>query len=63
MSARMHEVHCCHPHLVHHWMNDSCCGGNRHFRTKDEKRELLEQYRDQLKLELEGVEERINDFE
>ena len=63
MNAHKHDTNCCHPHFVHHGMNDSCCCSTRRFSTNQEKRELLEQYRDQLKLELQGVEERINEFE
>jgi len=63
MNAHMHDTHCCHPHFIHQGMNDSCCCSSRRFRTKEEKRELLEQYRSHLKLELDGVEERINELE
>ena len=39
-----------------------CCGIPRRFRTKKEKHEALKEYRDQLKDELQGVEERITDL-
>jgi hypothetical protein len=42
-----------------------CCGGGGHgfrrFYTKAERREHLEKYRDQLKKELEGIEEHLED--
>jgi len=44
-----------------------CCSGHgafvRRFISKEEKRERLEEYRDQLKKELAGVEERIQELE
>ena len=45
-----------------------CCGcgcgtGFRRFFSTQEKRECLENYRDQLKKELTGVEERISEWE
>ena len=36
-----------------------CCGMVRRYATKAERREALEFYRDQLKSELVGVEERL----
>jgi hypothetical protein len=39
-----------------------CCHMPRRFKTKKEKQEALEGYRDQLRNELEGVEERIKDL-
>jgi len=45
----------------------SCCGSGRGFRRRfmsaREERELLEGYRDELKRELEGLEERLKDLE
>lgn len=46
--------------------SDCCCGcgsGFRRFRTVQEKRERLENYRDQLMKELAGVEEHIKESE
>ena len=58
----MHISHgCCgqesHGHA--HGKHQACCGFHRQYITKDERREALESYRDQLKLELTGVEERL----
>jgi predicted N-acyltransferase len=40
-----------------------CCHGpSRHFITKAERREALEQYKDQLKKELTGVEEHLQEL-
>lgn len=43
------------------------CGGgsgmiSRRFMSKKEKKEMLEEYKDQLKKELAGVEEHIQEF-
>jgi len=58
----MHVSHgCCgqeslgHAHAKH----QACCGLHRQYTTKAERKEALESYRDQLKLELTGVEERL----
>jgi hypothetical protein len=40
-----------------------CCAVPRRFRTAKEKQQELETYRDQLKKELAGVEERIGELE
>ena len=40
-----------------------CCAVPRRFLTAKERRKALEYYRDQLKSELEGVEERISKLE
>jgi hypothetical protein len=40
----------------------ACCAVPRRFRTKKETQEALKQYRDQLKNELVGVEERIREL-
>jgi len=52
---------CCEASGRHHARAGSggCCGLPRHFMTKAERREALESYRDQLKNELTGVEERL----
>jgi hypothetical protein len=39
-----------------------CCGMTRQFMTKEERRETLEAYREQLKKELTGVEEHLKDI-
>ena len=40
-----------------------CCSGlSRNFITKEERREALEQYKDQLKKELTGVEEHLQEL-
>lgn len=65
---RHHGEHgCCGGHGVAHGHAKvhtvtGCCGFQRRFMTKAERREALESYRDQLKNELTGVEERLQDF-
>ena len=51
-------------HHGHHKAHGSgtCCGMQRRFITKAEQREALENYRDQLKKELTGVEERLQEL-
>ena len=52
-EASGHNVaasHCC------------CHGPTRHFITKAERKEALEQYKDQLQKELTGVEEHLQDL-
>ena len=39
-----------------------CCTVPRRFKTKKERQEVLEEYRDQLRNELAGVEERIKEL-
>ena len=46
----------------HHTPLDACCGFQRHFTTKAERREALEAYRSQLQQELAGVEERLSEL-
>ena len=62
----MHISHdCCgHGQETHagHARQQGCCGFTRQHITKDERREALEGYRDQLKLELAGVEERLEEL-
>lgn len=43
--------------------SNSCCSSNRHFITKDEKIEMLKEYKEQLDKESKGVTERIKDLE
>jgi len=61
MHAHKKDHGCCESVHVHHASTASgcCCGLPRHFMTKAERREALESYRDQLKNELTGVEERL----
>ena len=40
-----------------------CCGGERSFLTKDEKIEMLKEYKDSLEKETKGVQERIRELE
>jgi hypothetical protein len=40
----------------------ACCGMTRQFLTKEERRKALEEYRDELKKELAGLEEHIKDM-
>lgn len=47
-------------------MNGNCecgCSGMRGFLTKDEKIELLKEYKDNLEKEMQGVKERIKELE
>jgi hypothetical protein len=58
----------CHPSKHLHFTDADLCGCGcgpsfRHFRTKDEKKEMLEKYRDQLKQEIAGIDEYIDDLE
>jgi len=61
MHAHRKAHGCCEAPGHHHGHASSggCCGLPRHFMTKAERREALESYRDQLKNELTGVEERL----
>ncbi len=55
-----HTVHgCCESGDGVHVAVASCCGFQRRFITKAERREGLEAYRTQLQNELTGVEERL----
>lgn len=47
---------CCGPSAA------GCCGMVRRYTTRAERREALESYRDQLKNELAGVEERLEEL-
>lgn len=58
----MHQGDCCAP--MHGGGGYGCCGGHgcygfRRFYTKEEKREHLERYAEQLKKELAAVEEHL----
>jgi hypothetical protein len=49
----------------HHGHNHGTCGcgcGGRRFLSRKEKIEMLEEYRESLKNELEGVEEALNEL-
>ena len=52
-ARRIHD--CCDAHIA----VSTCCGFQRRFRTKAEKREALETYRSQLQNELTGVEQHL----
>ena len=58
------SMECC--STGHHGMGHmgGCCDTkiHRHFLTKEEKLEQLEEYKDQLAKELAGVEERIKEL-
>ena len=44
-------------------LKDPCCGPHhRSFMTSGEKQKMLEEYKEQLKKELEGVKERIDEL-
>ncbi len=44
-------------------MYGECCYGGRSFLTKEEKIEMLKEYKDYLEKEATGVAERIKDLE
>ncbi|HLD02592.1 MAG TPA: hypothetical protein VJC07_02750 [Candidatus Nanoarchaeia archaeon] len=44
-------------------MQGNCCGSERSFLTKEEKLEMLKEYRDSLEKELQGVTERIKEVD
>jgi len=49
----------------HHGQHHGACGcgcGGRRFLSRKEKIEMLEEYRESLKNELEGVEEALNEL-
>jgi len=53
------EADCC---TSVHGGAGECCGMARQFVTKEERRESLEAYREELKKELTGVEEHLKDM-
>ena len=66
-DEEMHERHSGHiGHEAHHMgMAHGMCGcgcGGRRFLSRKEKVEMLEEYRESLKNELEGVEEELNEL-
>jgi hypothetical protein len=50
------------PHGVHHAGAHGMCGCERQFLSKKERIEMLEEYRESLKCELEGVEEELKEI-
>lgn len=60
----IHAIHgCCSSEAsTHKVVSGCCCGPSRRFITKEERRETLEKYKDQLKKELTGVEEHLQDL-
>ena len=44
-------------------MYGNCCGSGRNFLTKEEKVEMLKEYKDALDSESKGVSERIKELE
>ena len=59
-----HVVHCCcEGEATSHAAFGACCTVPRHFRSKEERREALEAYRTQLKSELAGLEERLEELD
>jgi len=66
-GEEMHGHHAGHiGHEAHHrGMAHGMCGcgcGGRRFLSKKEKMEMLEEYKDSLKSELEGVEEELREL-
>ena len=55
----IHAVHGCCGDGAGARAHHACCGLPRRFITKEERREMLETYREQLKKELAGVAERL----
>ena len=60
----VHAIHgcCCGEESGHKAVASHCCGPSRRFATKEERRERLEKYKDQLKKELTGVEEHLQEL-
>jgi len=56
-----HTIHGSHHGGMVHGMCGCDCGGRR-FLSRKEKVEMLEEYREALKSELEGVEEELNEL-
>jgi hypothetical protein len=52
----------CQPTVKQKMVESCCCGSFRSFISKKEEEERLEEYKDQLKKELEGVEERLDEL-
>ena len=59
-----HVAHCCcTSEDTSHAALGASCTVPRHFRSKEERREALEAYRTQLKSELAGLEERLEELD
>ncbi len=60
----VHAIHgcCCGDGHGHKAVASHCCGPSRRFITKEERREKLEKYKDQLKKELTGLEEHLQEL-
>lgn len=43
-------------------VTESCCNGSRNFLTKEEKIEMLQEYKEALEKEVKGIQERITDL-
>lgn len=56
-----HMAHGAHHRGMSHGMCG--CGGERRFLSRKEKIEMLEEYRESLKSELEGVEEALKELQ
>ena len=50
------------PHGMHHAGAHGMCGCGRQFLSKKERIEMLEEYRESLKCELQGVEEELKEI-
>jgi len=64
-SVHANKQGCCGGEVgTHKAVASHCCshGPSRHFITKAERKEALEQYKDQLQKELTGVEEHLQDL-
>ncbi len=56
---------CCHNVQSGHSTSQCCCCGSgfqRSFLTKEEEKEMLENYLEQLRKEQQGVQERLNEL-
>ena len=53
---------CCMTERHHGYSSMRCCCSPRRFFTKEEEIEMLEDYKDQLKKELEGVDRKIKEM-
>jgi len=64
-SVHTNKQACCGDEVnMHKAVASHCCchGPSRHFITKAERKEALEQYKDQLQKELTGVEEHLQEL-
>ena len=44
-------------------MNGNCCSMNRSFPTKEERLEMLKEYKEDLEKEIQGVSEKIKEMQ